>query len=163
MGNILLEPVEYRIDRTDFGVWRRYLYSTGACFAEFKSHRVHFGLPLVHFTRGICPETGKRVTAKGIVAVGRRAAGVVAVGQASFGFFAFGQLALGLIFGLGQATSGIVAIGQIAAGLHMAVGQFACGEYVLAQLGIGDHVWSMKRADPEAMEFFRDLAAGWWR
>ena len=30
MKNVLLENVEYQIDKTSFGVWRRYLYPTGA-------------------------------------------------------------------------------------------------------------------------------------
>jgi hypothetical protein len=106
MKNILLENVEYQIDKTSFGVWRRYLYPTGAFFAEFKSHRTLLGLPLLHYTRGICPETGKCVKAKGIVAVGRIAAGIVAIGQASFGVIAIGQLALSLLFGIGQAAGG---------------------------------------------------------
>jgi hypothetical protein len=29
------------------------------------------------------------------------------------------------------------------------------GKYVLAQLGFGEHVWSMNRANPEAVAFFK--------
>lgn len=36
MKNLLLENVEYKIETTNLGVWRRYLYPTGAYFAEFK-------------------------------------------------------------------------------------------------------------------------------
>jgi hypothetical protein len=53
-----------------------------------------------------------------------------------------------VMFGLGQFATGQIAIGQ-----------FAYGKYVLAQLGYGDYVWSMKRADPEAVEFFKTLLA----
>jgi hypothetical protein len=42
---------------------------------------------------------------------------------------------------------------------QIAIGQFAYGKYVLAQLGYGDYVWSMKRADPEAVQFFKTLLA----
>ncbi len=115
MKNVLLENVEYQIDKTSFAVWRRYLYPTGAFFAEFKSHRPLFGLPLLHYTRGICPETDKRVVAKGIVAAGRIAAGIVAIGQ----------LALSLLFGLGQASTGWAAVGQIAIGIKFGLGQLA--------------------------------------
>lgn len=80
MKNVLLENVEYQIDKTSFGVWRRYFYPTGAFFAEFKSHKNLFGLPLFHYTRGICPKTGKRVVAKGRIAIG-----IVAIGQVGFG------------------------------------------------------------------------------
>jgi hypothetical protein len=64
------------------------------------------------------------------------------------GVYAIGQLALGLMFGLGQFTTGQIAIGQ-----------FVYGKYVLAQLGYGDYVWSMERADPEAVKFFKTLLA----
>jgi hypothetical protein len=59
---------------------------------------------------------------------------------------AFGQAAIALIFGLGQLATGYVAIGQ-----------FAIGTYVLAQMGFGEFVLSMKRADTEAIEFFKAL------
>ena len=37
MKNLFLENVEYKIETTNFGVWRRFVYPTGAYFAEFKS------------------------------------------------------------------------------------------------------------------------------
>ncbi|MEW6375546.1 MAG: hypothetical protein AB1502_07120 [Thermodesulfobacteriota bacterium] len=169
MKNLLLENVEYKIEMTNFGVWRRFVYSNGAYFSEFKSHATFFGLPLLHYTRGKCPETGRRIIAKGVVAVGRLAAGILSIGQASFGVIAIGQAGLGLLFGLGQGATGLYAIGQVAMGLLFGLGQFATGEiaigqlafgkYVLAQLGFGEYVWSPKRADPEAVEFFKPLLA----
>ena len=176
MKNVLLENIEYKIQKTRLGVWRRYLYPTGAYFAEFKSHRTLFGLPLLHYTRGICPETGKRVIAKGVVAVGRIAAGIVAIGQASFGIIAIGQLAMSFLFGLGQASTGLAAVGQVAIGVKFglgqlatgftAIGQLGIGQYVLGQVGFGEHVWSTKRADPEAVEYFKSLlekSIEWWQ
>jgi len=159
MKNLLLEKVEYKIETTNFGVWRRFLYPNGAYFTEFKSHAVFFRLPLLHYTRGKCPETGKRVVAKGVVAVGRLAMGILAIGQAGLGLllglgqgatglYAIGQAAIGFMFGLGQIATGEIAIGQV-----------AYGNYVLAQVGYGDYVWSMKRADPEAVKFFKSLLA----
>jgi hypothetical protein len=167
--NLLLENVEYRMETTNFGVWRRFVYPNGAYFAEFKSHTIFFGLPLLHYTRGKCPETGRRVVAKGVVAVGRLAMGILAIGQASFGIIAIGQAGLGLLLGLGQGATGLYAIGQVAIGLmlglgqiatgEIAIGQLAYGKYVLAQIGYGDHVWSMNRADPEAVTFFKSFFA----
>ncbi len=167
MKNLLLENVEYKVETTNFGVWRRFVYRNGAYFAEFKSHAIFFGLPLLHYTRGKCPETGRRVVAKGVVAVGRLAMGILAIGQASFGIIAIGQAGLGLLLGLGQGATGLYAIGQAAIGLmfglgqiatgEIAIGQLAYGKYVLAQIGYGDYVWSMKRADPEAVTFFKSL------
>jgi hypothetical protein len=39
MKNLLFEKVEYKIDETPRGVWRRYLYPDGQLFEEFVSHR----------------------------------------------------------------------------------------------------------------------------
>jgi hypothetical protein len=167
MQNLLLEKVEYKIEETRFGVWRRFVYPNGAYFAEFKSHTTWMGLPLIHYTRGKCPETGRRIIARGVIGVGRLATGIVAIGQASFGLVAIGQAALGLLLGLGQGSTGLLAIGQIALGLYfglgqfatgwIAIGMFAYGKYVLAMEGYGDYIWSMKRKDPQAIEFFRAL------
>jgi len=169
MKNLLLEKVEYKIETTDLGVWRRFVYPNGTYFAEFKSHATFMGLPFFHYTRGKCPETGRRIIAKGVIAIGRLATGIIAIGHASFGLIAIGQLGLGILLGLGQASTGFYAIGQLAWGLmfglgqfatgQIAIGQFAYGKYVLAQLGYGDYVWSMKRADPEAVKFFKSFLA----
>lgn len=167
MQNMLLSDIQYKIDETSRGVWRRFLYPDGKLFEEFRSHRKLFGLPLVHLTRGICPETGKRVAARGIIAIGRRAVGVIAIGQLAVGLIAVGQLAIGVLLGIGQATTGVLAIGQLAVaafvGLgqaatgYVAVAQFGFGNYVLAQFGMGEHVWDTLGADPAAKQFFRDL------
>jgi hypothetical protein len=167
MGNLLLEKVEYKVEETSFGVWRRYMYINGTSFHEFKTHTTMFGLPLIHYTYGRSPETGRRVCAKGIIAVGRIACGFIAIGQAALGLLAIGQLAIGIILGLGQLSSGIAALGQVAVGAYIGLGQFvvgyaaigqiAFGKYVLAQIGIGEFVLSVKRADPQAIEFFRNF------
>ena len=169
MKNLLLEKIEYQTVETRWGVWRRFLYPTGAHFAEFKSHGSMLELPLVHYARGINPETGKRIVAKGVIAVGRLAVGVLAIGHASAGVIAIGQLGLGLVIGLGQLSTGAYALGQVAGALAFGIGQVATGEiaiaqvgvgeYVLAQIGVGEHVWSPERADPEAVEFFKNLWA----
>lgn len=176
MKNLLLDEVEYKIEKTRWGIWRSFLYPTGAYFSEFRSYGELWGLPVIHYTRGISPETGKRVVAKGIIAVGRLAVGVVAIGHASAGIIAIGQLGLGLLFGLGQACTGAYAIGQLALAAlfgigqvatgQVAIGQIAWGEYVLAQFGVGEHVWSAEHADPEAVTYFKGLWAQlrtWWQ
>lgn len=167
MGNLLFEKVEYKKEKTPFGEWRRYVYPTGQRFEEFRSHTVIGGLPLFHYTYGICPETGKRITAKGIIAVGRFAAGMLAIGHVSFGLIALGQLGIGLLVGLGQAATGVYAIGQLAVGLafglgqvatgYTAIGQFGLGKYVLAQAGFGRHLITPERSDPEALGHFSQL------
>src|SRR5438270_1260896 len=122
MKNLLLEDVQYKIDETPRGVWRRFAYPNGELFEEFTSHRRLFGVPLLHYTRGKCPETGRRVVARGIVAVGRLAVGVIAIGHASAGIIALGQLAPGVLLGLGQAATGVDAPGQLAVAAPLGLG-----------------------------------------
>jgi hypothetical protein len=167
MQNTLLEEIVYKYDETPFGVWRSFGYSTGEVFQEYRSNLDLFGLPLVHYTRGRCPETGRRIVAKGVFAFGRIACGVFAFGHAALGVVAFGQLALGLLLGLGQASTGLVAVGQIAVGFffglgqfatgYVSIGQMALGNYVLAQFGVGHHVWDTRGSTPAARQFFRWL------
>ena len=167
MPNLLLEQIEYKVDETRLGVWRRYVYPTGALFVEFKAKTTFLGYPLIHFTSGKSPETGKRVVARGILAVGRIAVGVLAVGHAAFGIIAVGQLGMGVLLGLGQASTGAVAIGQAAFGFVfglgqlatgvVAIGQVGVGKYVLGMFGIGDYVWSKQGANPVAVSFFKGL------
>lgn len=147
-------------------------------FEEFISHRRLFGLPLLHYTRGRCQETGRRKWACGIVAVGEKALGVLALGRwfavgllalgwVSAGIVAVGQLGIGLLFGLGQGTTGVIAIGQLAIGLafglgqfatgFIAIGQIAAGYYVLAQKRFGRFVWDMSGCSPVARQFFESL------
>lgn len=167
---MLLERVEYKVEETRLGVWRSFASEHGAYFREFVSHRRLWGLPVLHYTQGICPETGGRRCAKGIVAIGRKAIGVLAIGQLAMGVVAIGQLGIGVLFGLGQGTTGIVAIGQAALGLafglgqfatgFIAIGQMAAGSYVFAYRGVGRHVWDMLRSDPEAQGFFKSFING---
>jgi hypothetical protein len=123
----------------------------------------------VHFTRGKCPETGKRIVAKGFIAVGRMATGVIAIGQVSARIIAFGQAGLGLLFCLAQASMGFVAIGQLALSACFgagqlatgatAIGQLAVGKYILAQMGFGRYLWTSGHSDPIAVQHFQQL----WR
>ena len=165
--DLAAEPFPYERTETNFGIWQRFVYPTGATYAEFRSHQEWFGVPLVHITRGICPETGRRKTARGIIAMGRIAIGVIALGQVAAGVIALGQVVVGLLVGLGQFTMGMVCVGQIAlAGIfglgqfttgYVVIGQFGFGEYVLAQIGFGTHVIDMTGADPAAVKFFEGL------
>jgi hypothetical protein len=167
MPNTFLEKIEYKVEQTTTGTWRRYGYENGTSFHEFKSKATYMGLPLIHYTYGKCPETGRRVCAKGVIAVGRIACGIIAIGHASVGVIAIGQLAIGFLFGLGQLSTGLAAVGQAAIGVYfglgqlatgyIAIGQFATGKYVLAQAGFGKYVWSVTRKDPQAVEFFKAL------
>ena len=167
-GNLLHQDVDYAWTETNLGSWRRYMYSDGSMFAEFTSHARAGQIPVIHITWGKCPETGRRIPAVGIVAIGRRATGAVAIGQLAVGLIAIGQLALGVVLGLGQASTGIVAVGQAvlaaAVGIgqivysgYMTIAQLGMGQYVLAQLGYGQHVIDSRGVDLAAKEFFLRL------
>lgn len=167
MPNQLLESVEYKIDKTRFGTWRRYGYIDGTSYQEFTSSASMFGMPLLNYTQGRNPETGRRRVARGVIAVGRLACGIVAIGHASFGLIAVGQLAIGVAFGLGQLAFGTVALaqfaiaaafglGQFAVG-YVAIGQFVLGGYGLGQFGFGKFLWTMHHKDAQAVEFFKAL------
>ena len=167
MRNMFLEKPEYKIEQTATGVWRHYGYENGTSFHEFKSNATWMGLLLIHYTSGKCPETGRRICAKGVIAIGRVACGIIAIGHASIGIIAIGQLAIGLVFGLGQVATGVAAVAQVAIGVYfglgqlaigyIAIGQIAFGKYVFAQFGLGEYVLSMTRKDPQAIEFFKTL------
>lgn len=166
MGNVLLEKVDYKITETERGIWRRYMYPTGSLYAEYTSRSMAFGMPLIHYVRGVSPETGVAPVARGVIAIGRRAVGIVAIGRFAVGLLAVGQLSAGLI-GIGQLTGGVLSLGQMALGLALGIGQVASGyvciaqigfgHLVLAQAGFGAHAWTMRNRDPEASEFFRSL------
>ena len=140
---------------------------TGRAFTSSNRTLPWLGFPLIHYTYGRSPETGRRVTAKGVIAVGRIACGIIAIGQVSIGLLAIGQLAIGFLFGLGQLSIGLAAIGQAAIGVYfglgqlatgqVAIGQLAFGKYVLAQVGFGENVLSITRRDELAIEFFKSF------
>src|SRR5262245_30312569 len=165
--NLLLTEIEYAVTDTRRGRWRRYLYPNGQLFAEYVSHARLFGMPVLHYTRGKCPETGKRIVAKGVIAVGRLALGIIAIGQASCGVIDVGQASVGVLLCLGQACLGMFALGQLALATSFGIGQFATGfaaigqiaygKYVLAQIGFGQHVWDMRGAAPAAVNFFQSF------
>lgn len=150
MSNLLNVAPDYHITRTSGGVWRRYLYESGRMYAEYTSNARIGGWPLVHVTYGRSPETGRIGTARGIIAVGRKAIGVLAVGQAAAGVFAVGQAAAGVI-AIGQAATGVIAVGQVAVGLLIGVGQVATGFLTVGQLVIGWKGYAQAGFGPESL------------
>lgn len=138
-SNLLLRDIEYEVTETPIGVWRRFLFSDGRLFREFTSHATWGTLPLIHFTEGPSPETGRRVIACGVIAIGRMSVGVVAIGQFAIGLFAIGQLAIGAAFGLGQAATGVLCIAQFGLGFGIAFGQFVAGYVAVGQMAVGQY------------------------
>ena len=166
MPNLQNQEIDYRVEDTDFWYRRSYVYESGASFRESRSKINFLGIPFIHITYGKCPETGRRIAAKGFIAIGRISIGVISIGHLALGVFAIGQAAFGLFF-LGQLGIGLAGIGQAACALlfgagqfatgYVAIGQFAYGHYALGAAAWGDHVWSVKVKDPEAVEFFTNL------
>src|SRR6266566_1976842 len=100
------QQIEYEVEELPKGTWRRFRYEDGRRFEEYTSRRRFFGMPLLHYTHGLCPDTGKHIVAHGVLAIGKSARGVLAIGQFSRGLLAIGQCAIG-----------VVAVGQLAVGL----------------------------------------------
>ncbi|MFQ5429515.1 MAG: hypothetical protein ACE5E1_04315 [Phycisphaerae bacterium] len=88
----------------------------------------------------------------GLLAFGGLAVGGIAVGGLAVGIFAFGGGAIGVV-AVGGGACGIFAFGGGAAGVF-AIGGGACGRYVLGGSGAGKYVFTMKRQDREAVEFW---------
>lgn len=129
--------IEYEIVATAFGTRRRFVHEDGSTYSDFTSHIEWAGIPLLHSTSGISPETGRPITAYGIVAIGRFSIGLIAIGQVSLGVVAIGQLTLGVLLGVGQLAFGANAVGQAAIGMYCGLGQFACGYYALGMFSLG--------------------------
>jgi len=130
---------------------------------DYRSKATLFGLPWLHVTSGIDPQTGRVRVAKGIIAIGDRAKGVVAFGGMATGGFAFGGLAVG-VFAFGGAAFGLVAFGGLAVALlvalgggavaTVAVGGGAIGYLAFGGGAIGVHVLDAATKDPVARQFF---------
>jgi len=163
--------VKFQVSEDAAGCLWRYQHPNGQWFEEYRTHARLFGWPLLHRTSGIDPRSGRHLTARGWIAIGRKAVGGVAIGQLAVGGVAIGQAAIGLLFGGGQLATGVVALGQAGFGLGLgvgqlssgwlAVGQLAFGHIVLAQLGFGlgegAAVVQQSGADPRAVAFLLDL------
>ena len=137
--NHLPVSVDYRIQETEWGTWRSFMYENGSTFQEFTSYATWGDLPLLNYTAGKFPETGRAKTARGVIAIGRFARGYMAFGQVAIGYVAVGQLSVGIVSG-GQLAIGMMAIGQAAISITHALGQFAIGYYAVGQFAVGRFV-----------------------
>jgi tRNA A-37 threonylcarbamoyl transferase component Bud32 len=134
---------------------------------DYRSKATLWGLPLLHVTSGIDPQTGRVRVAKGIIAIGDRAKGVVAFGGLAMGGFAFGGMAIG-VFAFGGGALGLVSVGGGVIALLAAIGggaiaPIALGGGAIGYLAfgggaIGVHVMDAATRDPLAMQFFHHWA-----
>lgn len=98
---------------------------------QWKSQATFAGYPLLHVAYGFDSQTGKKLVARGVIAIGDVAVGGLAVGGAAFGLLAMGGFSLGLT------AVGGAAIGLMAAYGGGAVGGLAIGGGTIGLLAMG--------------------------
>jgi hypothetical protein len=121
---------------------------------EYRSQATLFGWPLLHVAMGVDPATGRKRSARGIIALGNSARGVIAFGDTAVGVIACGIFGYGLV-SLSVVAVGVISIGSVAVGLWWAVGglalapvavgglvigYYACGQVVVGKYMMGPHV-----------------------
>ncbi len=126
---------------------------------QWKSSISIANIPLIHIAIGFNKQTGKLMIAKGIIAIGIFSIGVFSISIIGIGILiGIGQLSFGGLLSISQISfSYYFSLGQIAISNNVSIGQLAFGKYVLAQIGFGKYVWSKKRKDPIAIEYFKNL------
>jgi predicted Ser/Thr protein kinase len=135
---------------------------------EYRSKTTVFGWPLVHIATGVDPATGRKRSAKGIIAMGNFPMGVIAFGDVAVGVIACGIFGYGVV-SLSVVAVGVVALGSLAVGLFLAMGGLAvapvaiggavCGYYANGALAWGKHPLSPGLSDPLAINFFSPWAS----
>jgi predicted Ser/Thr protein kinase len=130
---------------------------------EYRSKTTLFGWPLVHIATGVDSATGRKRSARGIIAVGSAPRGVIAFGDVAVGVIACGVFCYGPI-AIGVFAVGLVALGSMAVGLGWAMGGVAVGPvaiggavlgyYANGAIAWGPHAISPGIQDPLAERFF---------
>lgn len=134
---------------------------------EYRSKATLCGWPLLHVATGVDPATGRKRSAKGIIAVGSAPRGVIAFGDVAVGVIACGIFGYGLV-SISIVAVGVVAMGSVAAGLWLAMGGVAIapvalggaafGWYANGAIAWGKHAMSPHVHDPLADAFFNPLS-----
>lgn len=88
---------------------------------EYRSKEEINGWPLIHINIGNNPETGRPLTARGVVAIGNIAYGVVSIGVAAFGIITMAVFGLGVV-SVASFAVGILAFGAVGLGYEYAFG-----------------------------------------
>lgn len=134
---------------------------------EYRSKAMLFGLPLLHIAIGANPATGRKRSAKGIIALGSAPRGVIAFGDVAVGVVACGIISFGVVSASVVAV-GVVALGSASVGLLLAVGGVAMapvamggaafGYYASGTIAAGMHAIGSGSSDPLAGKFFNTWA-----
>ena len=112
------------INQSKSGDYSQEVALTGDHGFEYRSEEEFFGLPLIHITRGVDPDTGRRRVSRGVIAIGEAAIGLIAIGGFALGGIAIGGLGIGLI-AIGGLALGLMAFGALSFGLFFARGTVA--------------------------------------
>jgi len=130
---------------------------------EYRSKATVCGWPLLHVATGVDPATGRKRSAKGIIAIGTAPRGFIAFGDVAVGVIACGIFGYGLI-SVSVVGVGIVACGSVAVALLLAMGGVALapialggaafGYYASGMIAWGTHALSVNFQDPVAEAFF---------
>ena len=130
---------------------------------EYRSKANVFGLPLLHVAIGVNPATGRKRSARGIIALGNAPRGIIAFGDVAVGVVACGIFGYGVI-SMSILAVGVVALGSVAAGLWLAMGGVAMapvaiggavmGYYANGALAWGKHISIPGFSDPLAEKIF---------
>ena len=129
--------------------------SSGRDF-EYRSEDELFGLPLIHITRGIDPNTGRHRVSRGIIAVGEVAIGVIAVGGFALGVIAIGGMGIGLIT-IGGVAVGVIALGALSFGLFFAMGAVALSlMYAIGWSALAPHFIGANGFDASFLRMIRE-------
>ena len=135
---------------------------------EYRSKTTLFGWPLLHVAAGVDPTTGRKRSARGIIAVGTAPRGFIAFGDVAVGVIACGIFGYGVV-SFSVVAVGIVACGSVAVGLALALGGVAIapialggaafGWYANGAIVWGKHAIGPGAYDPLADAFFNPLSA----
>jgi len=136
---------------------------------EYRSKTTLFGWPLLHVAIGVNPATGRKRSARAIIAVGTAPRGLIAFGDEAVGVIACGIFGYGVI-SFSVIAVGIFACGSVAAGLvfamggmaiaPVAMGGLAFGWFASGAMAWGKHALAPNVYDPVADKFFNPYA---WR
>lgn len=129
---------------------------------EYRSEIELFGLPLIHITRGVDPNTGRRRVSRGIIAIGEVAIGLIAVGGFALGGIAIGGMGIGLL-AIGGLALGVMAFGALSFGLFFAMGTVALSlMYAIGWSALAPHFIDANGIDESSLRMIREwlLARG---
>ncbi len=127
---------------------------------EYRSKATFFGLPWLHVAIGVDSTTGRKRSARGIIALGSAPRGVIAFGDVAVGVVACGIFGYGII-SISVVALGVVALGSVAMGLLMAMGgvavaPVAAGGAVLGYYANGALAWGKHALSPETHDILAD-------